>query len=141
MTLETTEDCEIYYIDTRALLHYLVYEEHALDAIWESTYRRMSSMSERILDVSGATNKGQVCKFIYNLAMKSTQTTDSGQIVIKKIPTRNDFAFFIGSHKSNVIKVLKALEKEGVLSFDSNHLIINDIEELKEIIDEAYYVQ
>ena len=126
MTLETTEECEIYFFNSRQMLNALVYEEHLFDALWESTLRRLGIMAERILDIGGASNKGKICKLLYNLAQESTLATPEGDIIVKRLPTRNDIAFYVGTHKANVVKCLTHLEKEHILSREGKGLIVHD---------------
>ncbi len=141
MTLETTEECEIYFLDTKQLLNAIVYEEHLFDELWASTHRRLGIMAERILDIGGASNKGKICKFLYNLAQESTLATEDGDIIIKRLPSRNDMAFFVGTHKANVVKCLTHLEKENIIVRDGKGLIVHDLDALKTIIDEEYQQQ
>lgn len=141
MILHTTEDCDIYFINTKQLLYDLVYDKKFFSNLWESSYRRLGIIAERLLDISGTNNKGKVCNFLYNLAQESHQTTPDGKLVIKKLPTRNDLALFIGSHKSNVIKILSALENDGIITPNGKGIIINDLDQLKTCIDESCYLQ
>ena len=141
MILHTTEDCDIYFINTKQLLYDLVYDKKFFSNLWESSYRRLGIIAERLLDISGTNNKGKICKFLYNLAQESHQTTPDGKLVIKKLPTRNDLALFIGAHKSNVIKILSALENDGIITPNGKGIIINDLDKLKTCIDESCYIQ
>lgn len=140
MTLETTEESEIYFLDIKKLLNALVYDEHLFDALWESTHRRLGSMAERILDIGGCSNKGKICKLLYNLAQEST-IIENGNVVIRRLPSRQDIAFFVGTYKTNVVKCLSNLEKEAIITRDGKRLIINDLESLQRIIDEEYQLQ
>ena len=140
MTLETAGECEIYYVNMRQLMETLIYQEHLFDQFWASTHRRLGSMAERILDIGGCSNKGKICKLLYNLAQESTITED-GCIVIKRLPSRNDIAFFVGTYKTNVVKCLSNLEREQIIERDGKRLLIKDMDALAAIIAEEYQLQ
>ena len=141
MTLETTEECEIYFLNTQKLLNAIIYEYHLFDELWASTHRRLGIMAERILDIGGASNKGKLCKLLYNLAQESTLADEDGSIIIRQLPSRNDMAFFIGTHKANVVKCLTHLEKDQIITRSGKGLLVHDLEALKTIIDEEYQQQ
>ncbi len=141
MILETVEDCEIYFMNTKKMLQSIIFDEKLMHEFWDSTHRRLGLMAERILDIGGISNKGKVCKLIYNLAQASTKTDASGNIIVKSLPNRTDMALHVGTHKANVVKCLTQLEKDNIITRDGKGLIINDMEQLKNIIQEEYYQQ
>jgi len=141
MILETVEDSEIYFLNTKQMLNGIVFDENLINQLWESTYRRLGIMAERMLDIGGSSNKGKVCKLLYNLAQASTRADENGNIIVKSLPNRTDMALYVGTHKANVVKCLTQLEKECVITRHGKGIIINDIEKLKTIIQEEYYQQ
>ena len=141
MILETVEDCEIYFLNTKQMLHSLVFNENLITQMWDSTHRRLGIMAERILDIGGSSNKGKICKLLYNFAQASTLKDENGSIIVKRLPNRTDIALYVGTHKANVVKCLTQLEKDKVISRYNKGIIINDMEQLKTIIQEEYYQQ
>ena len=106
MILETVEDCEIYFMNTKRMLQSIIFDEKLMNEFWESTHRRLGLMAERILDIGGISNKGKVGKLIYNLAQASTKKDAQGRIIVKSLPNRTDMALYVGTHKANVVKCL-----------------------------------
>ena len=141
MILETVEDSEIYFLNTKQMLKGIVFDENLINQLWESTYRRLGIMAERMLDIGGSSNKGKVCKLLYNLAQASTRTDEYGNILVKSLPNRTDMALYVGTHKANVVKCLTQLEKDCVITRHGKGIVITDIEKLKTIIQEEYYQQ
>lgn len=141
MILETVEDSEIYFMNTKQMLKGIVFDENLINQLWESTHRRMGLMAERILDIGGSSNKGKICKLLYNLAQASTKKDEKGNIIVKSLPNRTDMALYVGTHKANVVKCLTQLEKDCVITRYGKGIIINDIEKLKAIMQEEYYQQ
>lgn len=141
MMLETVEDCEIYYLNTKQMLQGVIFDENLIAQMWDSTHRRLGLMAERVLDIGGSSNKGKVCKLLYNLAQASTRTDEHGNIIVKALPNRTDMALYVGTHKANVVKCLTQLEKDNIITRYGKGIIINDMELLKAIIQEEYYQQ
>ena len=141
MILETVEDSEIYFLNTKQMIKDIVFDENLINQLWESTYRRLGIMAERMLDIGGSSNKGKVCKLLYNLAQASTRTDEYGNILVKSLPNRTDMALYVGTHKANVVKCLTQLEKDCVITRHGKGIVITDIEKLKTIIQEEYYQQ
>lgn len=141
MMLETVEDCEIYFLNTKQMLQGVIFDENLIAQMWDSTHRRLGLMAERVLDIGGSSNKGKVCKLLYNLAQASTRTDEHGNIIVKALPNRTDMALYVGTHKANVVKCLTQLEKDNIITRYGKGIIINDMELLKAIIQEEYYQQ
>ncbi|MBO4947962.1 MAG: Crp/Fnr family transcriptional regulator [Peptococcaceae bacterium] len=141
MLLETIEDSEIYYVNTKQMLQGIVFDEHLINQLWESTHRRLGLMAERVLDIGGSSNKGKICKLLYNLAQASTLTDEHDRIIVRQLPSRTDMALYVGTHKANVVKCLTQLEKNGIITRQGKGIIINNMEQLKTIIQEEYYQQ
>lgn len=141
MILETVEECEIYYLNTKKMLQSIVFDEHLINQFWDSTHRRLGIMAERILDIGGCSNKGKICKLLYNFAQASTLKDENGDIIIKRLPNRTDIALYVGTHKANVVKCLTQLEKDNIITRYGKGIIVNDMDRLKEIIQEEYYQQ
>ena len=141
MILETVEDCEIYFINTKQMLQGIIFDEKLMNEFWESTHRRLGLMAERVLDIGGSSNKGKVCKLIYNLAQASTKVDEHGNVIVKSLPNRTDMALYVGTHKANVVKCLTQLEKDQIITRNGKGLIVHDMEQLKTIIQEEYYQQ
>lgn len=141
MILETVEDCEIYFMNTKKMLQGIIYDEKLMNEFWESTHRRLGLMAERMLDIGGSSNKGKICKLLYNLARASTKVDENGNIIVKNLPNRNDMALYVGTHKANVVKCLTQLEKDHIITRQRKGIIVNDIEQLKAIIQDEYYQQ
>ena len=141
MILETVEDCEIYFLDTKQMLQGFVFDENLIAQMWDSTHRRLGIMAERILDIGGSSNKGKICKLLYNFAEASTLADENGNIIVKRLPSRTDIALYVGTHKANVVKCLTQLEKDNIISRYGKGIVIHDMEQLKTIIQEEYYQQ
>ena len=60
---------------------------------------------------------------------------------MKSLPNRTDMALYVGTHKANVVKCLTQLEKDQIITREGKGLVINDIAQLKAIIQEEYYQQ
>lgn len=141
MIFETVEDCEIYFMNTQKMLHGIIFDANLMNQFWDSTHRRLGLMAERMLDIGGSSNKGKVCKLLYNLAQASTKTDEDGNIFVKALPSRTDMALYVGTHKANVVKCLTQLEKDQIIKKYKKGIIICDMEQLKTIIQEEYYQQ
>lgn len=141
MILETVEDSEIYFLNTKQMLNGIVFDEHLINQLWESTHRRLGLMAERVLDIGGSSNKGKICKLLYNFAEASTLADENGAIIVKRLPSRTDMALYVGTHKANVVKCLTQLEKDGIITRHGKGIIVDDMEQLKKIIQEEYYQQ
>lgn len=141
MILETVDECEIYYINTKKMLNALAYSQDMLEHLWDNMHRRLGLLAERLLDMGGASNKGKVCKLIYHLATVSTRTDENGGIIVEQLPNRTDIALYVGTHKANVVKCMAQLEKEQIISRVGKGLIVHDLDRLREVVLEEYYQQ
>lgn len=139
LSMVAATPCLIYYLDIDTLLKTYMTRENAISNLMDQVEGRMSTMVHNLLDVASCSNKGKIGKLIYTLAERSTKSIN-GDILLKRFPTRSDIASFIGTHKSNVIKCLKELEREGIIEKYEKGYIIKDGQALEEIIAEEYNI-
>lgn len=137
LRLVAANACEVYFLNAKTMIADVVFKENGLDALLESMENRICAMADNLLDLANCSNRGKICKFIQSLALNSTLMV-AGYVFIKILPTREDIALFVGTHKVNVIKCLSQLEKDHIIKKHGKGLIVYDMAALEQIIAEEY---
>lgn len=73
---------------------------------------------------------GALCSILIRLANSYGQTTESGTRISLRL-TNQELAHLIGATRESVNRVLCRLKAERVISMDHGHLVIHDLERLK----------
>jgi len=90
--------------------------------------------TDRIMDLSTLGANNRVYAEILRLAYENE--TDEDSAIISPVPIHGDIASRVSTTRETVARVLSDLSKKGLVVRESNKLIVNDIFQLREMVEE-----
>lgn len=90
--------------------------------------------TDRIMDLSTLGANNRVYAEILRLAHENE--TDEDSAVISPVPIHGDIASRVSTTRETVARVLSDLSKKGLVIREGNKLIVNDILQLREMVEE-----
>lgn len=90
--------------------------------------------TDRIMDLSTLGANNRVYAEILRLAHENE--TDEDTAVISPVPIHGDIASRVSTTRETVARVLSDLSKKGLVTREGNKLIVNDILQLREMVEE-----
>jgi len=107
------------------------YSDLAIDFMkWMGVVQRITQTKFRDLLMYG--KQGALCSTLIRLANTYGEQTPDG-ILIKEKLTNTDLADLIGAARESVSRMLSALKKEGAVDMVDGHILLKDIDYLKDI--------
>ena len=123
-------DCSLARMPAAAFVGLLQEENKVAVHLVELLVRKISSMSERVFEVSALAVRERVRRELLRLA-KDGEAFRNG-IVIRPAPTHYEIAARIGSHREAVTRAFNRLEADGIVEVRRRQLRIVDIKRLQE---------
>lgn len=107
------------------------YSDLAIDFMkWMGLVSRLTQTKFRDLLMYG--KQGALCSTLIRLANTYGEETEDGILIREKL-TNTDLADYIGAARESVSRMLSALKKDGAVDMVDGHLLLRDIEYLKDI--------
>lgn len=97
-----------------------IYERHE-----ETILRQMENDSERAIS--------RLARLLYSAA--ALRKSSRAEVHLRPYLTRQDMAYYVGIHVTNVTKMLQQLEKEGCLRRDGRDIVVTDMDKLHTFFD------
>jgi len=99
------------------------------EAFMEQIYNRYDEVMQKFIASATESSESRLRKLLYEVAYISNEGEKN--IRLKNYLTRQDMAYYVGTHITNISKLITQLEDEGVLARDGREIIITDINLLK----------
>jgi len=127
VTAETTEPCQVNFIDRAALLERIekngelgLRSSLALSREFQSAYR---DIHELVLARSSA---GKLARLLLSWTPHKERTAESGEIRIRPTLTHEEMAQMIGSSRETVTRLIGDLKKKELIRLDGSTLVIQN---------------
>ena len=121
-------------IEKKNLVKAFAADEAVFESFMAQIYSRYEEVLARNVENNVERSINKLCKLLYEVAKVSAHGTTN--IKIKNYLSRQDMAYYVGTHVTNISKLLKQLEYEGLIRRNGREIIISDTEELKEYFRE-----
>ncbi|MBV8053423.1 MAG: Crp/Fnr family transcriptional regulator [Acidobacteriaceae bacterium] len=127
LTAETTEPCQVNFIERAALIERIqrsgelgLHSSRALSQEFQSAYRDIHDL---ILARSSA---GKLARLLLSWLPHRQQSTQSGEIRVRAALTHEEMAQMIGSSRETVTRLIGDLKKKDLIRLDGCTLVIQD---------------
>lgn len=128
---EALTDCEIYHAPKEAIIKFLKEHHEVLLDLTKRVLGGLDKLSARIEYLSYGTAYEKVVSTL--LYLSSHFGEKKGNIVhIKETFTHRDIGSLAGITRETTSREWEKLERKGVLSFKNHHIVINNLQKLKE---------
>lgn len=116
-------------LDKNTLVKAFAANEKLFESFMKQIYARYEEILARNVENSSERSINKLCQLLYEVAKISSNNTEN--VKIKNYLSRQDMAYYVGTHVTNISKLLKQLEFDGLIKRDGREITITDTEKLK----------
>jgi len=138
-TAETLEDCSISYIPKKTFLEVLYRSPALSNKLLVALSHEFTVWVNRVSIFTQQSIKENVALTLLILDEKYGRCAKKGAPVIINLP-RKDFANFVGTTVETLVRVLRILKDEGIISAKGRGIIILNKDKLAQKLGENFYV-
>lgn len=116
-------------VDKKTLVKAFATDNTLFENFMRQIYNRYEEIVTRSVEGSTERSINKLCKLLYEVAKISSNNNEN--VKIKNYLSRQDMAYYVGTHVTNISKLLKQLEFDGLIKRDGREITITDTEKLK----------
>jgi CRP/FNR family cyclic AMP-dependent transcriptional regulator len=123
----------LYCIDKKDLLQIFNREPQTFDLFMSQIYERHEVTMLRQMENDSERAISRLARLLYSVAVLTK--SGSEEVHLRRYLTRQDMAYYVGIHVTNVTKMLQQLEREGCLRREGRDIVVTDREKMKTFFD------